>query len=218
MLTETDLRRQIVTVAHIAAERGLITSSDGNISARLGDERFLITPSGVYKGALQPEQLVVIDAEGRLLEGAPGLKPTSETLMHLEAFRQRPDIAAVFHAHPPYAVALTVAGIPLPVNLIPEVLIALGDVPTASYGTPGTEALAQSLSELIRTHDAVLLSHHGSLTVGRTLEETLIAQERLEAAARVYWLARALGPVHPLPPEEVARLREIGQHLRGRGA
>ncbi len=214
MSAAAELRGQMVAIARLAAERGLSSSSDGNVSARLDAGRILITPSGVYKWALQPADLVVIDLNGRALESEPGRSPTSEFRLHLEVYRQRPDVRAVLHAHPPYAVALTIAGIPLPVDLIPEVLVALGDVPTAPYATPGAEELALSIRPLIREHDAVLLSHHGSLTVGRTLEETLIAQERLEAAARVYWLAHALGAIHPLPPAEVTRLRAQGEALR----
>ncbi len=214
--TEAELRQEIVTIACIAADKGLITSSDGNLSIRLDEARVLVTPSGVYKWRMQPEDLVTVDMTGQKLAGPPHLRATSEVKLHLEVYRQRPDVDAVLHAHPPYAVALSIAGVPLPVNLIPEVLLALGDVPTAPYATPGTEDLALSVSAPIREHDAVILSHHGSVTVGATLEEALIAVERLEAAARAYHLAHALGAVHRLPPDEVERLREIGARLRGK--
>ena len=134
--------------------------------------------------------------------------------MHLEAYRQRPDINAVLHAHPPYATALTIAGIPFPTNLLPEVLIALGDVPTVPYATPGTPALAESIRAPIQAHNTVLLSNHGSISVGRTLEEALIALERLEHTAYTYHLARELGDPIPLPDDELKRLREIGHRLR----
>jgi len=212
---ETNLRREIIRITHIMANQGLIRSSDGNVSARLDERRFLITPSGLYKRALEPSDLIIVDRDGQTLKGRPGLRPTSETKMHLEAYRQRPDIGAVLHAHPPYATALTIAQIPFPVDLIPEVLLVLGDAPTAAYATPGTEELALSIRDLIREHDAVLLSHHGSLTVGETLEEALVALERVEHTAHTFFLSQALGTVTSLPPEETARLREIGQKLRG---
>ena len=129
--------------------------------------------------------------------------------MHLEAYRQREDIGAVLHAHPPYSIALTIAGIPFPINIVPEVLALLGEVPTASYAIPGTQDLALSISEPIKRHDAVLLSHHGSLTVGKTLEEALINLERMELAAQLYYLARNLGEVIPLSEAEVKRLKAI---------
>jgi L-fuculose-phosphate aldolase len=214
LIREQSLREEVVRVNRIVAEAGLIRSSDGNISVRLDEERFLITPSGIYKLAMQPEDLIVVDREGRALTAVRGLRPTSEILMHLEAYRQRPDIQAVLHAHPPYATAITIAGLPFPVDLMPEVLLGLGDVPTAPYGTPGTLDLAASIREPIRTCDNVLLSHHGSISVGRTLEEALIALERLEHAAYTYYLARTLGAPIPLPAQEVELLREKGRRLR----
>ena len=206
---ERALRQEIVAVARILAESGLISSSDGNISVKLDEERFLATPSGLYKRTMTADDLIIVDGGGQLRAGRPGLRPTSEIKMHVEVYRQRPDVAAVIHAHPPYTVALTVADIPFPVDLIPEVLLALGDVPTAEYATPGTEALALSVRSLVRDHNAILLSHHGSLTVGTTLTETLIAVERLEAAARVHYLANALGTPMPLPDAELERLRAM---------
>ena len=210
------LRNELIRVNRILAERGLIRSSDGNISVRLNRNFLLITPSGVYKSALSPEDLIIIDMKGNVDAAKAGLHPTSETLMHLEAYRQRPDINAVIHAHPPFSTALTIAGEPFPVEFIPEVLIALGDVPTAAYATPGTQALADSVHDLILSHDCILLSHHGSLTVGRSLEEALVAIERMEHAAYTLWISRAFGAPIPLPSAELENLRQIGNHLRGR--
>lgn len=129
--------------------------------------------------------------------------------MHMEAYRQREDISAVLHAHPPYSTALTIAGIPFPENIVPEVLALLGEVATAPYTVPGTQDLAQSISEPIKDHDAVLLSNHGSLTVGKTLEQALIALERMEFAAQLYYLAYNLGKITPLPEEELSRLNRL---------
>lgn len=207
-------RQEIVRVTRIVANQGLIRSSDGNISIRLDKERFLVTPSGLYKMAMEPDDPILVNQAGEVLEGKPGLHPTSEVGMHLEAYRQRPDIHAVLHAHPPYTTALTIAGLPFPTNYLPEVLIALGDVPTAPYATPGTQALAESIRTLIQEHDTVLLSNHGSITVGRSLEKALIALERLEHAAYTFYLAHALAIPMPLPDDELLRLREIGLRLR----
>ena len=177
----------------------MIRSSDGNISTRLDNELFLITPSGMYKKRLKPEHLLIVNWEGDKLKGKRDLQPTSEILMHLEAYRQREDIRAVLHAHPPYSTALTIAGIPFPSDIIPEVLIALREVPTVPYATPGTLDLALSIREPIKTHNAILLKNHGSLTVGKTLEGALLALERMELAAQMYYLASNLGKVNPLP-------------------
>ena len=213
---ELHLRSDLIQVNRILAEQGLIRSSDGNISVRLNRNFLLITPSGVYKRSLSPEDLIVIDMDGKMEAAKTGLYPTSETLMHLEAYRQRPDVNAVIHAHPPFSTALTIAGKPFPVEYIPEVLVALGDVPTASYATPGTQGMADSIHELIRSHNCILLSHHGSLTVGRTLEEALIAVERMEHAAYTLWITQAFGAPTPLLPAELENLRQIGNQLRGK--
>ncbi len=211
---EQRLRKEIVYTNRVCVESGLIRSSDGNISIRLDDDRFLVTPSGLYKRRLKPNQLLIVNHQGEIIKGQGGLKPSSELLMHLEAYRRREDIGAVLHAHPPYSTALTIAGIPFPTDIIPEVVLALGDVPTAPYATPGTQDLALSIRDLIKAHNAILLSNHGSLTVGKTLEEALLALERMELAAQMYTLAHNLGKVIPLPEAEIWKLQTIGEQNR----
>lgn len=206
--------QEIIRVVRILTDQGLIRSSDGNISIRWKPNRFLITPSGVYKKEMRTQDLLVIDETGRVLAGRPGLSPSSEVLMHLEAYRLRPDIQAVIHAHPPYATAITIAEIPFPMDIIPEALIALGSVPIAPYAAPGTKDLALSIRPFLRESDSLLLSHHGSLNVGRTLTEALIALERVEHTARTFFIAKELGVIHPIPPEKIPELEEIGRRFR----
>jgi L-fuculose-phosphate aldolase len=213
--SEQTARDDLARVARRVAAQGLIRSNDGNLSIRLGEDLFLASPSGYYKYTLQPADLIVINEHGEVLDGPPGARPTSEMRMHLEAYRQRPDIGAVLHAHPPYATALTLAGIPFPINIIPEVPIALGEVLLAEYATPGTQALAESIIKPIKRSNHILLSHHGSLNVGKTLDEAMIALERLEHTAYTYFIAHSLGKVIPLPPDEMERLMAIGQEFRG---
>lgn len=210
-MDETRAREEIVEIARIMAQQGLARSSDGNISVRLAPNRILITPRGLYKPKMAPDDLAIVDDEGALLEAKEGRRATSEMGLHLEAYRQRPDIQAVLHAHPPYCTALTIAGLPYPTDFMPEVRVMLGDVPVAPYARPGTPAVGESVRELIRTHNNVLLSHHGSVSVGRSLEETLIALERMEAAAYTYYLACVLGEPAPLPAEELAALAALRQ-------
>ena len=216
MSDETRAREEIVEIARLMAQQGLARSSDGNISVRLAPGRILITPRGLYKPKMAPDDLVIIDDEGKLLAAKEGRGPTSEMFMHLEAYRQRADIGAVLHAHPPYATALTIAGLPYPADFMPEVRVMLGDVPVAPYARPGTSAVGESIRELICTHHNVLLSHHGSISVGQSLEQTLIALERMEAAAYTYYLARALGEPLPLPPDELEALAALRQPVLDR--
>jgi L-fuculose-phosphate aldolase len=214
MMSKAGVCRDIVRVTRILADQGLIRSSDGNVSVRWKPDRFLITPSGVYKMEIKPQDILLVDGAGRILSGRPGLAPSSEVRMHLEAYRLRPDVRAVIHAHPPYATAITVAGRPFPMDIVPESLIALGDVPVASYAHPGSPELAASIGPFLPESDSILLSHHGSLNVGRTLNQALIALERVEYTARVYFTAKALGAVRTIPAEKIPELEEIGRRFR----
>lgn len=212
---EKQARTEIIRITRIVANQGLIRSNDGNISVRLDENHFLITPSGLYKMTMEPNDLIIVDWQNQVIKGRSGLKPTSEILMHLEAYRQRSDINAVLHAHPLYATALTISGEPFPMDIIPEAAIGLGCVPVAEYATPGTPEMAASIRAPVSQSKAILLSHHGSLTVGRTLEEALIALERLEHTAHSYYIAKAFGKIIPLPTDEMERLQAIGRQVRG---
>ena len=212
---EEKARSEIIRVMRIVASQGLVRSSDGNISIRLDENHFLVTPSGLYKMTMEPGDLIIVDWQNQVVKGRAGLRPTSELLMHLEAYRQRKDISAALHAHPMYATSLTIAGEPFPLDIIPEVPIGLGCVPVADYATPGTPEMAASIRGPIAQSNSILLSHHGSLTVGRTLEEALIALERMEHTAHSYFVARSLQKIVPLPAVEMERLQAIGRKVRG---
>ena len=204
--SESDLRQAILECGQICYERGLITSNDGNISIRLDSTRVLITASGMSKGRMEAGDLLIVDMNGNSIISKKGLKPSSETPMHLEVYKQRSDIHAVIHAHPVYATTLTVANQNFPDDLLPEVALTLKKVPVTAYATPSSHQDAEVIRPLIRDHDALLLRQHGSLTIGRDLNEALIHLERLEHAAEVYWRAQMLGTVTRIPPAELERL------------
>lgn len=215
--TERDLRLAVVECGRVCYGRGLMTANDGNISTRLGEDRVLITPSGLCKGRMDENDLLIVDLDGNLTWVHPRRKftPSSETPMHLEVYRQRPDVWAVIHAHPVFATALTVAGVPFPADVLPEVALTLGDVPTSRYATPSSHDDADAIRELVHSHDAVLLRQHGALTLGRDLDAALTHLERIEHVAQVYWRARMLGQVNRIPEADVARLREIKEKFFG---
>jgi L-fuculose-phosphate aldolase len=202
------LAAEIVQICGQMYQKGFIASSEGNVSVRLGPDRLLITPRGAHKGFLQVEQLVITDLDGRRLSGA--LSPSTELQLHLAAYDERPDITAVVHAHPTTAIACTLANVSLTDGVLPEVIVALGAVPTAPYTTPGTLEAGEVIRPLIRQFDALLLARHGSVTVGKDLQDAYAKLEMLEHAAQILLLARLLGPVPPLPPEEVNRLLLAG--------
>jgi L-fuculose-phosphate aldolase len=208
--TEQAWREEIVRVCRLLHEKGYVTATDGNVSVRLSKNRILSTPSGFSKGFLAPEQLVVTDLEGRKVlsyeHASRDLKPTSELLMHLEAYRERPDIGAVIHAHPPICVALSIAGISLAKCLLPEVVVTLGLVPTAEYATPSSAEGPGAIRNLIANHDALIIQRHGTLTVGKDPFDAYLKQEKVEHLAHVTLILRQLGREAPLPPGEVAKL------------
>jgi L-fuculose-phosphate aldolase len=212
---EQTLRMAIVECGRICYQRGLMTSSDGNLSVRLDDNRLLITPSGVSKGRMEVDDLLLIGLDGAALHVPPGRKSSSETPMHLEAYRQRLDVRAVIHAHPVFATVLTVSDMELPSDVLPEVMLTLGKVPTSQYATPSTHEDAEAIRELIQEHDAILLRQHGSLTVGKDLDEALINLERLEHVAEVAWRAQLLGEMKRIPLEALVKMlvmQEMGKN------
>ncbi|HLF25192.1 MAG TPA: class II aldolase/adducin family protein [Anaerolineae bacterium] len=208
--TEHRLRQEICRVGKLLYDKGLIVATDGNVSARLDSNRILATPSGLCKGFMEPDGLIVIDLEGQRVgptnPANRNLKPTSEMRMHLEAYRRRPDIGAVVHAHPPITVALSIAGVDLAQCLLPEVIVTLGVVPTTQYATPSSEENARAIHDLIGGHDAIVLQRHGTLAVGRDPFEALLKTESVEQMSRIAFMARVLGASPALPPEEVVKL------------
>ena len=214
---EYQLRQEIVRIGRLMYEKGFICASDGNISARLEPARILITPSGLHKGLLEPDQLLIVDEAGQTMglrtAAARRLKPTSELPMHLEAYRQRADVAAVVHAHPPITIALSIAGISIADCLLPEVIVFLGLIPTTQYATPSSEENVRAIREFIINHDAIVLQRHGSLTVGDSPMQAFMRLETMEQNARIALMLAQLGVHHPLPPSEVEKLLRQRQQM-----
>jgi len=208
--TESALREEIVRVCRLLYEHGWVPATDGNVSARLGPDRILVTPSGLGKGFLAPEDLVIVDLDGHPqaspLYGANRHRPTSELPIHLEVYRRRPDANAVVHAHPPTSIALSIAGIPIARCMLPEVVVNLGLIPTTEYATPGTPEGPGVMGDLIERHDALVLQRHGSVAVGHDLMDAYLKTEKVEHAAEVTFLVAQLGDGGLLPPGEAKKL------------
>jgi L-fuculose-phosphate aldolase len=207
MSTESQLRADIVEVGRRMYARGYTASNDGNISVRLGSDRLLMTPKSVCKGFMTPDMMCVTDLEGRKLQGERD--PSSEMLMHLEVYRQRPDVQAVVHAHPPIATGFAVAGIPLDRAVLAEVLTTLGSIPIAEYATPSTKELPDAVRKYIKAHDGMLLANHGALTVGGDLFGAYYKMETIEHFAKISLVARLLGRENLISREEVLRLQDL---------
>lgn len=209
-MTEYTLKQAIVRVARRLDEKGILTSTDGNLSALLDDGGTLITPSGSCKGQLEPEKIVRLYRDGSPRAG----RPSSEIALHRMIYAERPDVRAIVHAHPPYATAYAVAGMALDQPILSEAILTLGRVPVASYAMPTAEELAVSVQPLVAHHDAVLLRFHGAICFGRSIEEAGFLMETLEHVARIDFIRRALGSNEVIPASEVARLEELRASMR----
>lgn len=201
------LAEEICEIGRRLYAKGFAAGNDGNISARLGPDAVLCTPTMMSKGFLRPDDLCVVDMAGNRLEG--GRQPSSEILLHLTIFAERPDVGAVVHCHPPHATAFAVAREPIPPCVLPEVEVFLGDVPLACYRTPGGQSLADSVRPFVRRSSAVVMANHGTVTFGDTVERAFWWTEILDAYCRILMLARSLGRVHHLDHDEVGELLEI---------
>ncbi len=209
MMHETRKREELVRVCRHLQDRGLVAASDGNVSCRVGSDRMLITPSGRRKGGLEPLDLILCDVnEGTIVAGRGGA--SSEIRMHLLVYQQRVDVQAVVHAHPPLLTALTLAGIPFAAEILPEVWLSIGQVPTAPYATPGTQQLPAAISPFIKSCQAILMERHGSLTLGSSPEQACMRLEKLEHAAHTLFYCHLLQGKMPRPLSErdLARLDE----------
>jgi len=208
---EITLRRQIVAAARRLDALGMLPGSAGNLSARLGENLILVTPSAVPKATLQPEELLVTNLEGEVVRGIRSYRPTSELPMHLEVYRQRPDAIAVVHAHPAASVALTLLGISLQEPILPEAVLMLGEVPTTRYATPSTPENQKAIRQWIGKHDVILLARHGAIAVGHTVEEAATKMIVLEHTAQTLIWAHILGKPTPLSQENIEKLLKVRQ-------
>jgi L-fuculose-phosphate aldolase len=202
-----EARKKIVEIGLRCYERGFVAATDGNMSCRVGNDLIAATPAGLCKGMLAVEDVVILDPNGRRVEGRR--EASSEILLHLEIYKERPDVGGIVHAHPPVATGFAVARMPLAECVLPEVITTLGNVPLAPYATPSTTEVPESIRPKLRDHNAFLLANHGTVTLGASLQEAYFTLEKVEQFARVMLVARQLGQVSVLTPEDVAKLTTV---------
>jgi L-fuculose-phosphate aldolase len=202
--TEDEHRRDICTAGRWIHERGYVASTDGNISLRLDPRRILTSPTGISKGMMSPDDMVITDLDGQKLSGRRN--PSSELGMHLLVYRRRPDINAVCHAHPPVATGFAASGIPLNKAILSELVLSLGCIPVARYGTPGTPELTEAIEPLVQSYDAVLMANHGVVTYGQDLLTAFFRMETTEHFARVTLVTELIGKQVLLSSGDVEKL------------
>lgn len=210
------LSQEIIVACTRLHARNMLAGADGNISVRLSDDRILITPTGIAKAFMQPGQMAVINLAGDVLAG----QPSSEKWMHLQILRQCPQAMAVVHAHPPTAIAWSIARPDLdqlPADCLSEVILATGGIPFVPYARPGTQDMASALQPYLPRHRALILRSHGAVTWGCDLAEACRGMERIEHSAQILAAAAQLGELRPLPAAELAHLhtlrKTIGERL-----
>jgi len=188
-------------------EKGLVASADGNISVRVAPNEILATTAGVCKGLLSSEHIVQVDLQGKRVGGKG--EPSSELKMHLLIYRERPDVKAVVHAHPPVSTGFAVAGIPLAQCILPEVVVSLGSVPIAAYGTPSTDEVCDAILPIVGRANAFLLANHGVVTLGEDVFQAYYRMETVEHFAKILLTARMLGNVNVLTRDQVEKLIDL---------
>ena len=205
-MDEKSLRREMLRVCHLLYERSYVVSSDGNISVRLDDGRIIATPTQTCKGRMTEEMFAITDLEGRPLNDR---RASSELAMHLLIYREREDVRAVCHAHPPHGSAFAVAGLAIDQPVLSEVILTLGCVPLAEYGTPSTDELTEAMLPLVKHHNALLMANHGAVAYGADIWQAFDRLETLEHTAKITILARALGGSRALPPAAIEKLIHV---------
>lgn len=199
-----DLREQLCDICHAMWLSGMIAANDGNVSVLLDDERILCTPSGVSKREITPEMLVITDREGHVIEG--DCRVSTELAMHLRCYRERADVRAVVHAHPPMATTFAVADQPLDDYAMIETITTLGAVPVAPYAVPGSEEVPDAIAPFLPNHDAILLRAHGAITVGCDLKTAYYRMESLEHFAKITLFSKILGGAKELSQDQIQTL------------
>lgn len=206
MISEYEIKKQICEIGKRIYDKGMVAANDGNISVKISDNEFLCTPTGVSKGFMTADYICKVDKEGNVIRANGNFKPSSEIKMHMRVYKERPDVKSVVHAHPMYATGFAIAGIPLNQPIMPEAVIALGEVPIAAYGTPSTMEIPDTVSKFLQNYDAVLLENHGALTYGDSLLGAYHKMESVEFYAQLLYISRQLGGPKELPQDEVRKL------------
>ncbi|MHB8061656.1 MAG: class II aldolase/adducin family protein [Ruminiclostridium sp.] len=214
-----ELREQIIDICKRMWQLGWVAANDGNITVKLDNGTYITTPTGISKGFISPEKLVHIDWNGQILEKDSSYRPSSEIKMHLRCYEERDDVKAVLHAHPQFATAYAVAGIPLDEYSVTEAILTIGSVPIAPYATPSTQEVPDSIAPYLNSHDTILLQNHGALAVGKDLVTAFYRMESLEQYAKISIYAKMLGGARELPQKDIMRLLELRKdyyHIPGK--
>ena len=214
---EWAIKNQIVDAGHKLWDKGFVAANDGNITVKLNDKELLTTPTGISKKFLTVDMIIKCDMNGNPLVHNAKYRPSSEAKMHLEVYRQRPDVKSIVHAHPPFCTSFAVAGIPLDKFILPEAILTIGAVPITPYGLPSTMEIPDAIRPYIQNTDAVLLANHGALTLGTDVINAYYKMETLEHNAHILFRSMQLGNVNVMSDKEVDRLMQLREKMNIQG-
>jgi len=201
-----EIKDQMCDVCHKMWQLGWVAANDGNVSVKLEDGTFLATPTGISKSFITPEKIVHIDKDANIIEANGDYRPSSEIKMHLRCYKEREDVGAVLHAHPPVATGYAVANVPLDEYSMIETVIAIGSIPVTPYGTPSTYEIPDAIAPYLGEHDVVLLQNHGALSVGSDLLTAYYRMETLELFAKISLNAHLLGGAKEISRPNIDKL------------
>ncbi|MBI3590755.1 MAG: class II aldolase/adducin family protein [Candidatus Melainabacteria bacterium] len=212
---EVKHREDLKKVCNMAYEKGLLSGTEGNLSLKINSNLILVTPRNSHKGSVEINDFVIVDIDGNTISNGKR-EPTSELALHLEAYKKRPDIRAVVHVHPPTAVAFSVSGLNFNQPAIPEIIVLLGEVPTVPYREPGTVSLAELAGTYLVKNDAIILDHHGAVTLGKDIFDAYFKMESLEHAAKIMHNAYTLGEIKSLDEAAIDELVKQRHKIYGK--
>lgn len=207
MKTLQEYKQELVKICRMLYDKNLVSAADGNVSVKIGEDRILTTPTKVNKGYLTEDMLVVVDNEGKVVEGTH--KCSSEIKLHLKVYKEREDVTAVIHTHPPYATAFAVAHEPIKESYLVETLVILKNIASAPYGTPSTDEVPESIDGVIKNSDAILMENHGVVTCGKDLFDAFNKMEALENVAKTIIFSKLLGGPKEIPEEKIEYLKKV---------
>ena len=207
MINLHKIRQEICEIGDRLYKKGFAAANDGNISYRAGENEVVCTPTGISKGFMKPDDLCMVDMEGKQTAGRR--KATSEIKLHLAIMKERADVKSVVHCHPPHATAFGIAREPIPQCVLPEVEIFLGDVPIAKYDLPGSQNFANTILPFVHKSSVIILANHGTVSFGETVEKAYWATEILDAYCRMLILAKSLGRVNYFTESEAKALLDL---------
>lgn len=205
-MDEQAIKQQICLIGKRMYDSGFVAANDGNITVKLNERELITTPTGVSKGFMTPAMMIKVDLAGNVTMAHADWQPSSELKMHLQVYKDRPDVRAVVHAHPPYATTFAIARMPLNQPLVAEAIVALGCVPVAGYGTPSTNEIPAAVAPYLKNFDAVLLANHGALAWGADLITAYHKLESVEFYAKLTFLSRQLGCAQELTAGQIEKL------------